>query len=333
MRTNKVLFILLLTSYIGACRFPAIEKPVPTKFGTSSSTSTNDISITSTPLLIPEKPTPTFLPEILANNTKEILEKYVRENGGCRLPCIMGLTLGLSEKPEVNAFIQYFQQNAREAENLTDDINIWSYTESSQGGISLRFFEEEKSVSIGLSYIMSGSNINRILLGGESYQYLESGGAKKRFGDPYFTALLSGFSLPSILNFHGPPSQVLIWPHPNSPGRPSPPAQYTFSFVLVYTEKGFLVQYISERKERDNYFVGCPTEPYSLDISAWDPKVSLDLIDAVEYFSNVDGVNSQNTSVFKSLEDASTLNIREFYDMFKKTDATECIETPKELWP
>lgn len=323
--------MLLLASFIGACRSPVIEKSVPTKVGTSSS-SANDISITSTPLLISEKPTPTFLPEISANNTKEILERYVRENGGCRLPCIMGLTSGLSENPEVNAFIQYFQQNAREAENLTDDINIWSYLEGDQGGVSLRFFEENKSVSIDLGFITNGGKVSQILFGGESYQHLEVG-AKTQFGDPYFNSLLREFTLSNVLNVYGLPSQILIWPFPDSPGRPSPPAQYTFSFVLLYTEKGFLAQYTSERKERDNYFVGCPTEPHSLDISAWDPKVHLDLMDAVKYFSNIDGINSQNASVFKALEDVTSLNIREFYEVFRATGTTECIETLKDLWP
>lgn len=331
MRISKFFFILALASFIVACHPPATENSIPTKISTPA-TFENDISITPTPLLIPERPTPTILPAISADNTKETLERYIKENGGCKLPCIMGLTPGLSENPEVNAFIEYFQQNAREAENLTDDVNIWSYLESSQGGISLRFFEENKSVSIGLGFIIDRDKVSQILLGGESLQYFD-GGAKTQFGDPYFNSLLREFTLSSVLSVYGPPSQVLIWPFPDSPGRPSPPAQYTFSFVLLYTEKGFLVQYTSERKERDNYFVGCPTEPHSLDISAWDPKVPLDLINAVKYFSNVDGINSQNASVFKALEDVTSLNIMEFYEVFRATGTTECIETLKDLWP
>lgn len=331
MKNLKAALPLLLISLIVACHVPISRNSTPTNIDVVSVTPSNN-SVTPSPFSTKVDSTPTSLPAISTDTSKEVLEDFVQGNGGCKLPCIMGLAPRLSENPEVNAFIEYFQQNAREAENLTDDVNIWSYLESSQGGISLRFFEENKSVSIGLGFIIDGDKVSQILLGGESLQHFD-GGTKTQFGDPYFNSLLHEFTLSNVLNIYGLPSQILIWPFPDSPGHPSPPAQYMFSFVLLYNEKGFLAQYTSERKERDNYFVGCPTEPHSLDISAWDPKVPLDLIDAVKYFSNVDGINSQNASVFKALEDVTSLNIREFYEVFRATDTTECIETLKDLWP
>lgn len=325
MRTLNITFILLLALLIGACYSSVSNDSVPTKIdGFSTST--------PPPPLNPEIPPPTSLPTISANNSKEILESFVQENGGCKLPCIMGLTPGMSENTEVNSFMQYFQKNTREAENQINNISIWSYLENDQGGISLRFFENNRSVSIGLGLIVDGSKLNQLLLSGESYQHLE-GGAKKQFGDLYFNDLLRQFTLMEILNLYGLPTQILVRPFPDDPGHPSPPAQYTLDFVLVYPEKGFLIQYISERTERGKYFVGCPTKPYSINISAWDPNTPLNLVDAVEYFSNIDGINSQNVSAFKAVENVTSLSIRQFYEIFRNPNSNECIETPKELWP
>jgi hypothetical protein len=125
----------------------------------------------------------------------------------------------------------------------------------------------------------------------------------------------------------------LIRPVTDDPGRPSPPAQYTFSFVLVYPKNGFLIEYISERRESEEFFVGCPTKPYSLNISAWNPNTSHNLGDAVEFFSSIDGINNQNVSAYKSLEDVTAHNISQFHEMFRDPNSSECIETLKELWP
>ena len=331
MRTIKVIFTLLLALLTGACQSPVSNNFTPTEIEAFSTPSV-DVPVTPSPSPTQARPTPTTLPSISANDIKEILESFVQNNGGCKLPCIMGLTSGLSENTEVNAFIRYFQNNTREAENQINDIDVWSYIKSKEGGISLRFFEKNKSVSVGLGYITDGGRVKQILLSGESYHHLEAG-VKKQFGDPYFNILLSQFTLVEILNLYGPPAQILVRPFPNDPGRPSPPAQYTFDFVFVYPNNGFLIQYIAERTERGKYFVGCPTKPYSLNISAWNPNTPLNLVDAVEYFSNIDGVNSQNVSAFKSIEDATSLNIRQFYEIFRNPNSNECIETPKELWP
>ena len=182
LKMRVVFFILLLALLTGACQAPVSSNIVPTNTDLSSTPSEGE-PITVFPSTT-QATTPTKLPSISANNTKEVLESFVQNNGGCQLPCVMGLTPGLSGTSESDVFIQYFRGNAREAENLTNDIGVWSYLENNQGGISLRFFEENKSVSIGMAFIKSGSSIRQILVSGESYQYLESGGAKKAVRGP-----------------------------------------------------------------------------------------------------------------------------------------------------
>lgn len=332
MKTAKIIFTLVLTFLNVGCQTLAGNNNLtPTKVNAVSTTSV-DIAITPSFSPTPERLTPTALPLISDNNTKEILESFVKGNGGCKLPCVMGLTPGLSENTELNAFINYFQDNTREAENRINDIDVWTYIKNEQGGMSLRFFEDNKSISIGLGYITDGGKVNRIFLSGESYQHLD-GGVKKQFGNLNFNILLNQFTLAEILNLYGPPTQILIRPFPNDLGHPSPPAQYTFDFVLVYPENGFLIQYISERTQQGKYFVGCPTKPYSLNISTWSPKTPLNLVDAVEYFSNIDGISNQNISAFKLIEEVTSLNNAQFYEIFRNPNSNECVETHKELWP
>jgi len=337
MKKKTIIANLLLGLLIFGCQ-PSTTMPThspntiatfPAKLAPTASVIAS-ITIIPTASQTPEPLTPTPLPTISAGTTKESLTQFVQENGGCQLPCVLGLTPGLSDKMMGQGFVHDFQDNAN---GLKNKVNILGSTKNNQGGILLMFIDSDKSVSITLDYFLDGNTINQILLSGSSSQTLEGGGAKKQFGLPYFDTLLSAFTLPQILATYGLPSQILVRPFPDYVGHPSPPAQYTFAFILLYPDKGFLVEYISERLEQNGFFVGCRTKPYSLNLSAWDPNEPLTLLEAVQNLSGLEGISDQNAEAFKPMEDVTALSTKDFYEIFKNANSEACIKTPKELWP
>jgi hypothetical protein len=276
-------------------------------------------------------PTPTNLPSLSTETRKDVLTSFVRENGGCQLPCILGLTPGISTQPEVSTFMSYFQINSHEAESQLNDLSIDTFADKDWSGAYLSFFENRINVSVSLASQITEGKVERVLLFGQAMQLMDVG-AKKLYGDPYYDDLLKSFSLSTILEVYGQPDQVIIRPFPDDLGHPSPPAQYTFGFVLFYPKQGFVVEYISVREEEENNFVGCPTKSYITQISSWDTNESLSISEAIKYFSNLDGISAGNISEYKQLQDATPLSLADFYNIFRRSNSTECINTSKALW-
>jgi hypothetical protein len=275
---------------------------------------------------------PTNLPPVSTETRKDVLTSFVQENGGCQLPCILGLTPGISDQLVVNTFVRYFQINSREAEGQMNDISIDAFENKDWSGAYLRFFENKVNVSVSLALQISDGNVERVLFSGQGMELMDVG-AKKLYGDPYYDDLLKSFSLSTILEVYGQPNQIIIRPFPDDIGHPSPPAQYTFDFVLFYPKQGFVAEYISVRAEEGNHFVGCPSKSYSTHFSSWNPDESISIREAIKYFSNLDGISEVSFGEYKQLQDVTSLSTTDFYKMFRISDSSECVQTPKEFWP
>jgi len=251
---------------------------------------------------------------------------------------VMGLTPGNSDRTVVNSFIGYFQVHAHETDDRLDNVNVSSYLQNDEGGIGLMFYQNNVNVQIEIDYLMNGNIVKNIILDGEA-KYISTAQdgvgitAKKLFGNLYYNELLRSFSLSQILNTFGNPEKVIILPFPDYPHRPSPPAQYPFNFVLFYPDLGFTIEYIAQRQEHNGDYIGCPTQSYAVNISAWDPSYSLTLAEAVKYFSNTDGINSENWVTYKPIQNITTLDIIHFADIFKDPTSQECVATKKDAWP
>jgi hypothetical protein len=93
------------------------------------------------------------------------------------------------------------------------------------------------------------------------------------------------------------------------------------------------VEYISVRNEQNGNYVGCPNESYALQISGWAPGSSVSLEDAVQHFSNYDGITFANYYVYQPIENVTTVDLAQFYEKFTLPGSDECVETPVGLWP
>jgi hypothetical protein len=320
------------------------KTPVPTSASVSST------SIPQVTAMLELSPSPTQIPIAIPDTTKETLEIFVKENGGCHLPCVWGITPEVSTISEVDAFVNYFQQNTSApkvysdfadiddyiqylSEKETDSVDISSHIEENWGGVSFAFWESRIRVNTSLTYYSNKEhNVSQLIF---------TSGVFEHFGDligdnvrtlmvhPYYDELLGQFHVSSILTTYGPPSELLIRPFPTYPEHPD--WDYPFVFVLLYSKQGFLVEYISARDETAENYVGCPQKAH-IDISTWYPDNPMSLKQAVQYFSGIYSIQKSNVDRFQSINEVSDMNIDDFYATFKDSNTDECVITPKSLW-
>jgi len=355
MKTKTLVAALLLVGLIAGCRsiaepgstpamiaritttLPAGPAATQTVTETFVRTATPTLTATSIPPTATKtptlQPTPTALPGISTENAREVLTRLVQENGGCQLPCIMGLAPGLSDQAAVDAFIHYFQENARESQDIVENVNVWGHVNKDQGGMRLMFWKNQVSVQVGLGYRLNEDRVGYLDFFGEAYQHLDDGGMKMLYGSPYYFDLLGQFNIAQVLLTYGEPNQIFIRVHPDDLWHPSPPAQYQFDIVLFYAQPGFSIVYTVLRAEEDGYYVGCPTQPHSLNITSWFPSSLATLADAIQEFERVNSISQQKVDGYKLIEDATALTDIDFYEAFQNPNTDVCIQTLKELWP
>jgi hypothetical protein len=286
---------------------------------------------TKTPTL---ESTSTPLPIISTDTAKEILTRFMQDNGGCQLPCVLGLIPGTSSRSAVDSFMEYFQLHSHNSDEQMDNLEVDSYQKKGQGGIDLLFWKNRIRIQFVLDYLLVEDKVSRIIFGVEAFQHSGQGAneiAHQLYDHPYYYELASAFTLPQILQTYGAPSQILIRPLPTDPEFPQN-TQYPFDFILYYPEQGFLVEYIAIRTDTSSSYSGCPTKSI-IEISAWDPKETVSLEDAMGGFSRTGSVNPSNLSNFKPIQDVTTYTVQSFYETFRDPRIQKCIQTSKKLWP
>lgn len=288
----------------------------------------------STPVDASKTPIPvatfTSVPSTPTEINKDVLS-FVKENGGCKLPCIFGLTPGASSSSTVNALIRNLQINSTLSAEQRSNPSIDTFADYGWEGINFSFVENQASIRMTLASRSRDEKVERLVFSAEAMQPIE-GGAKKIYGDPYYDELLTPFTLSNILKTYGLPDQIIIRPFPDDEGHPSPPAQYTFDFVLFYPEQGFVVEYVSVRDEKGKNFMGCPTKSYLTQLSTWNQGEASSINEAIQYFTNLDGISKVNIGEYKQVQEVTALSLTDFYNMFRVPNSSDCVETPKQLW-
>jgi hypothetical protein len=286
------------------------------------------------------RPTPTKLPTISVGNAKDVLEEFIKENGGCELPCILGLTPGVSDPFLVEAlasnFPDFLQVENPEPGYGINSVSVHPSIWNDMGGIQFTFWENWIRVGFGFDFYYEEGSIKQTMLVIQAYRDNQEELDKELipvYADPYFESLAEKFLLHNILKTQGLPTQVFIRAFPDEPNTYHQPSIYPFSFVLYYPNYGFVIEYIVARQEEGEYYLGCASKPHIIELSTWGPDVNLTLKEAVWHFSTEVGVTRNNLSVFKPLEEATSMSIKDFYEMYKDENSEYCVQTPKNLWP
>lgn len=285
-----------------------------------------DTVLSFTPTPIPTT-TATIYPEISETNPKQFVTELLQNNGGCNLPCLLGIPLDASSQPNVNTLMRYFRSMGVSLDNPSAGLGIEQQNRNDWSGALIQFRKDDVNVSVELYFYFDGVSLSQGVLRSRAYQN-GSDFTRILYEDSYYSQLLQTFSIANILSLHGEPDQILIAPFPDDSEHQE--ANYAFSFVLFYRKQGFLIQYVSPRVKIGEYFVGCPQKSV-IDISAWEPRIEMTLENAVQHFGSIDSINKLNWDYFKPIEEVSNYNTSSFYNIFK-TRVDTCIETPQKMW-
>ena len=216
------------------------------------------------------------------------------------------------------------------------DVEIYKSIFKNMGGVSLIYRENNIRILVELSYY-TDKQIGLKLLnmyGHTMYEQGEDRGWENPdvapiYGDESFNQTFQYYMLSQMLSNYGQPTQAWLLPFPDEPGRPDI-KWHPFSLVLFYEESGIFVEYEMPRETIGNNYVGCPSQAH-LSVAVWPPESDVTL----EYVVRMGGIliNELNMDSFKSVEDATSMTLDEFYTTFREADNSKCIETPISLWP
>lgn len=308
--------------------------PIPTETGTLQTITTSQTvmpsiqTLTHAPIPSPtltQRPlNPTSQNILSADEAKSLLLDLLQSNGNCVLPCLWGITP--SEKAS-NALDPLFAR-FKKGSTISGDVALRFDDFDGIGGVNLSYIENQLDIVIGFSYYMTGDRVDQLVL--VAYATKTAPAEGEVFGNSTFNQLVQYYALSRVISDYGRPTQVFIAPFPDDPDYPSP-EWIPFSTVLYYADKGILIQYLSPRETRGDQYIGCPHKAH-VDITVWDFQRKLTLNDIVDKISGR-GINKLNVDYFKPIEEATSITLDGFVEMFSDMQTLTCIETPISLWP
>jgi hypothetical protein len=279
-------------------------------------------SMTPTIIAISATRTATPYPLLSPAGAKALILRYIQKDQDCRLPCLWEMTPGKTDLKAAQAFVNQFKDIRNE------DIEIVPVDFGDTGGVGILYKALDSHIVIGLSYYQNDTNpeIDSI----EMYSYPMAAGidpvTQDRvlapiWGDSVFNQELEDYLLSAILTEYGMPSEIIVATFLDDPDRTDITFQ-EFKLGLLYSEEGFFVEYEAPREKKGNSFAGCPYKAH-IKVTAWDVQNNISLKDALR----------RNIDYYKTLEEATSMSIEEFYQEFKDKEVTSCIETPISIWP
>ncbi len=326
MKSNTVFscaLSLLFALVLVGC---SIDEPIVVTPTVSVIGKTPKPSLTPTDIFYTPTVSLTLTPTPSPKEIRQVFLDVLNDNGGCRLPCVWGLTPGettLDKRQTILAKIGKVSiPGFRTGVVDYDDEQHW-------GDWGIRNFfingQNNTDITVSLLYFDDANVVEQIQLNAATSSNFEV-----VFGDSYYQYLLKYYSLSQILSNYGHPSSVLLaaWHYD-----PFLKADYeVFSLVVVYSDLGFLIEYISPSELIGDYIRGCPMEA-KLNLWSWDPNNNLSLAEIVTRKRVDEGFTSRSMGYFKPVEEATSMTLDEFYQVFKDPNNVQCLETPGDLWP
>jgi len=270
-------------------------------------------SATPSPTQTRTPPPPTLTPLPILREPEEIKTKLfelLQNNGGCQLPCLFGYTPGIVSPQEMKNFFNQFA-NIDSPDMIIDKIKA-------DDGNSLSFYIRyaDNYLNLGISTYENKNQIQAL--------------AMDAFPEPkwnsHYAEIMNYYLLPQILTNYGEPSEVIILTYRNDRQRPDV-TSFPFFLVILYPEQGFYAKYEMERVTSSANFLGCPSKSF-VSVVTW-PAGNGEIFQTTVQPT----INGEYLSDYKSLADATSMTIEEFYQMFSNPNNRECIRTPIETWP
>ena len=291
-------------------------EPIPTGTSTQSPTST-----TTAP-----DSTRTFF-----EAQREVMDLLLY-NGNCQLPCIWGIDPGFSNKTDIDLFFSRYAD-----EYYSESLQIEFPNFDGMGGVQWINEEDGLQINGGMAYYFRNQRtVKFVELHARPYLKSDSVIAtsfEDLFGYAPLLNQMTEYLIPNILEKYGLPTSILIAPYYNErPGLPYPEWIW-FSVVLIYEDRGFLSEYIMPRRLIGDSYAACPSQLVQLTIIGWDINQEITLPEIASVKSGQMGISELMIDYFKPIEEATSITINDFSELFRDPDSTECVYTPMELWP
>jgi hypothetical protein len=323
MKSKKKLLLLGLMLFVmlaNGCTY-SINNPVKPSFTSSPTATLTPIPI-STPFL---SPTPTVIPTLPVEDARKKWWDLLATNGGCQLPCLWGITPGMS--------------TYQEAQNILTPLSSMAevYFDSSYpgGGISPLYAEGEFNFNTPVSYLYEDNGVISHIafeafeeevikdprdLSGESWL-----SRRPIYGLPTFIKRVEYYSLSQLLSEQGIPTSVMIASSGPSINRGG---SIDFDITILYPNQGIWAEYTTLTNESDvgSVIKSCPVNAHiKMELyPPGNPDSFYALLDKTDW-----GITKNS---YKPLEEATSMSMEKFYKTFRNP-TNKCIETPTKIWP
>jgi hypothetical protein len=232
----------------------------------------------------------------------------------CKLPCFWGIDPGKS-----------LYQEAVEILAPLANLSQFTHFENNIGAIDPDYVEGEFMIHANVRFLVdSKSNIvNQISFAARTLKKTDNGFADI-LDSPFFNKKLDYYLLPNILTEYGDPTTVMLSTMAKLPSSGVPGG---FKILLLYLEKGILVNYTMQMQPSGEDIMGCPSNSH-VEFELYPPG------DADSFFDLLrpSGWTQIIQNTYKPLDEAASLSQEEFFrTVSQPTD--ECILTPADLWP
>jgi hypothetical protein len=269
--------------------------PNPTSLNILSSTVPPSQDIFST-LTFTDTPRPTLTPLATYEPTKAALfvKELLQNNAGCQLPCWWGLIPGQTTWDDAQQFLESFTYSY----GIKGDPNNYQVAEF------LIPYPED--------------------MGTISYAFGFKKGILEDIFNIYFNDLTSSYNLNEILNNYDQPDDILVsaYYEPRY-------SDYMIDLAFFYLQKGILLEYydsgsriIGDKKQV------CPQKATYPHISLWSPELKMTLGQASRRY-----LDTKNWPSYRSLQEATGMDIETFYNTFKNSQNSSCLELSTSDWP
>lgn len=316
-RKFLVTIILVITNLSSGCS--VISQPI------AESTSTNMVEIipTEAPSAIPT----VSIPTPSEAESKAIALNLLENNGDCRLPCIWGLTPGITTTAERQSILASYGKFSEPDFSMSGgDVS------ENSGGFGIGITEDDVRVSMGLSYYET-DNLIEIL----SLVATPQRDQKYVYGDSNYSDLIKYYTLPRLLSNYGVPSDVLViaFPHDIFSKADYEP----FSIVVIYLDLGIMAEYISPTQwvgemvelptpglSVGEIARGCPSQS-RLTLRTWDVNKNIP-IKKIASIASGEGMSETAYDYFVPIQKATSMSINDFYNTFKEPNNNICLDLP-----
>jgi hypothetical protein len=225
------------------------------------------------------------------------------------LPCFWGITPGKSTHQDAQKILEQF----------TSISNLTGFRIDG-GSVAPMYEEGDTTLVANAGFLSNEAVVNHIaFFAGEQKAVNTTNGAgfEPVFDSQTFGERLSYYMLPHLLADQGIPTSVMMAPHGGEAG---------FGILLLFPEKGILINYTAQMYSEGLKISGCPANAH-IQMELYPSGTSESFYEALKLTDW-----STRLNYYKPLEEVTSLSIEEFYQTFKEpTDG--CVETSAEFWP